>query len=103
MCSVSHFFYRTDKKDESSNRSRDLNAGIYDGFSETQTESQVSAPHHLVIITLFLPQSQIKSLYLTFTLFKDTLVSTLSMVKIITSFFSKKKRSCLSPFYFSPG
>ncbi|KAM7518765.1 hypothetical protein LguiB_017727 [Lonicera macranthoides] len=32
---------RSDKKDESSNRSRDLNAGIYDGFSETQTESQV--------------------------------------------------------------
>ncbi|KAF7127540.1 hypothetical protein RHSIM_Rhsim11G0071500 [Rhododendron simsii] len=32
---------RTDGKDDTSNRSRDVNAGMYDGFSETQTESQV--------------------------------------------------------------
>ncbi|GFY96550.1 transcription coactivator [Actinidia rufa] len=32
---------RTDKKDDICNPSGDVNAGMYDGFSETQTESQV--------------------------------------------------------------
>ncbi|KAI8531380.1 hypothetical protein RHMOL_Rhmol11G0131900 [Rhododendron molle] len=36
-----HWINRTDRKDDSSNPSRDVNAGMYDGFSETQTESQV--------------------------------------------------------------
>uniref|UniRef100_A0A2P2MYK3 Uncharacterized protein n=1 Tax=Rhizophora mucronata TaxID=61149 RepID=A0A2P2MYK3_RHIMU len=35
---------RTGKKDELTNPSRDANGGIYDGFSETQTESQVLNP-----------------------------------------------------------
>ncbi|KAE9446523.1 hypothetical protein C3L33_21598, partial [Rhododendron williamsianum] len=36
-----HWINRTDRKDDTSNPSRDVNAGMYDGFSETQTESQV--------------------------------------------------------------
>ncbi|XP_057993349.1 uncharacterized protein LOC110654330 isoform X2 [Hevea brasiliensis] len=36
-----HWLNRTGKRDELSNPSRDLNRGMYDGFSETQTESQV--------------------------------------------------------------
>lgn len=36
-----HWINRTDKKEENCKPSRDANASIYDGFSETQTESQV--------------------------------------------------------------
>lgn len=36
--------FRTGKRDELPNPSSDVNRGMYDGFSETQTESQVYAP-----------------------------------------------------------
>ncbi|XP_050213388.1 uncharacterized protein LOC126664850 isoform X2 [Mercurialis annua] len=36
-----HWLNRTGKKDELSNSTKDVNRGGYDGFSETQTESQV--------------------------------------------------------------
>ncbi|XP_059664856.1 uncharacterized protein LOC132311132 [Cornus florida] len=36
-----HWINRADKKDDIRNHSEDLNPGIYDGFSEIQTESQV--------------------------------------------------------------
>jgi hypothetical protein len=39
--------FRTGKNDDISNPSGGAGAGIYDGFSETQTDSQVSAITHL--------------------------------------------------------
>lgn len=41
-------FYRTGRKDEVYNSSGDGNAGMYDGFSEMQTESQVLHFIHFV-------------------------------------------------------
>ncbi|CAK9160359.1 unnamed protein product [Ilex paraguariensis] len=38
---ANHWFNRTNQKEDICNLSGDGNAGIYDGFSETQTESQV--------------------------------------------------------------
>lgn len=38
--------FRTGKRDELPNPSSDVNRGMYDGFSETQTESQVYALTH---------------------------------------------------------
>lgn len=44
-------FIRTDRKDDTSNPSRDVNAGMYDGFSETQTESQVLSLYLLPLVS----------------------------------------------------
>lgn len=43
-------FFRTGKNDDVCNPSGDRSAGIYDGFSETQTESQVWAIPYLDFI-----------------------------------------------------
>lgn len=43
------------KKDDACNPSGDVNVGIYDGFSETQTESQVSALTVKLFSLLMLP------------------------------------------------
>lgn len=45
--------FRTGKNDDIRNPSGGASAGIYDGFSETQTESQVSALTHLAFFGLF--------------------------------------------------
>ena len=50
---LSLYSFRSGRKDDNGEASEDRRAGIYDGFSETQTESQVIYIRHWLLPLLF--------------------------------------------------